>query len=197
MRHLSHSHLSQHTRLTVFKHIGLARTTSDLERNAQINRLYSTFHLPACNLLFTHYFYKSSGDQGTVIDKYHAHFYAGFLFPFTKADKRMKLVDIPFCTTDWSQIVPTEHAGETGLALWRTQHFGEVRVRIVEYSAGYLADHWCSKGHVLFCLEGELQTRLDNGRIFTLTPGMSYQVADDAEAHQSSTVKGAKLFVVD
>ncbi len=132
-----------------------------------------------------------------MIDKNHAHFYAGFPFPFAEAEKRMQLVDIPFCTTDWSQIAPTEHAGETGLALWRTQHFGEIRVRIIEYSAGYLADHWCSKGHVLFCLEGELQTRLDDGRTFTLTPGMSYQVADDAEAHQSSTVKGAKLFVVD
>lgn len=120
-----------------------------------------------------------------------------FLFDLTDNEKPMKLAAIPFCTTDWSQIAPTEHAGETGVALWRTQHFGDIRVRIVEYSAGYLADHWCSKGHVLFCLEGELQTRLDDGRTFTLTPGMSYQVADNAEAHQSSTALGAKLFVVD
>ncbi len=120
-----------------------------------------------------------------------------FLFDLTESEKSMKLAAIPFCTTDWSQIEPTEHAGETGIALWRTQHFGDIRVRIVEYSAGYLADHWCSKGHVLFCLEGELQTRLDDGRTFTLTPGMSYQVADNAEAHQSSTALGAKLFVVD
>ena len=120
-----------------------------------------------------------------------------FLFDLTDSEKSMKLAAIPFCTTDWSQIETTEHAGETGIALWRTQHFGDIRVRIVEYSAGYLADHWCSKGHVLFCLEGELQTRLDDGRTFTLTPGMSYQVADNAEAHQSSTALGAKLFVVD
>ncbi|MCC3701000.1 DHCW motif cupin fold protein [Rouxiella badensis] len=113
----------------------------------------------------------------------------------------MNLSSIPFCTTDWSQIEPTEHQGEIGMALWRTQHFGDdaqpIRVRIVEYSAGYLADHWCKKGHVLFCLEGELHTTLEDGRSFILKPGMSYQVADNAEAHQSSTPSGAKLFIVD
>lgn len=113
----------------------------------------------------------------------------------------MKLSSIPFCTTDWNQIVPTEHPGEIGVALWRTQHFGDasqpVRVRIVEYSPGYVADHWCKKGHVLFCLEGELHTLLEDGRKFVLTPGMSYQIADNAEAHQSSTSVGAKLFIVD
>lgn len=109
----------------------------------------------------------------------------------------MQISDIPFGITDWSTIEPTEHKGETGTALWRTQQFGTVRVRIVEYSAGYLADHWCSKGHILFCLEGELHTELADGRRFTLTPGVSYQVADDAEPHRSYTGTGAKLFVVD
>ncbi|WP_217473944.1 DHCW motif cupin fold protein [Stutzerimonas stutzeri] len=109
----------------------------------------------------------------------------------------MRINAIPFCTTDWASIQASEHPGETGKALWRTGHFGEVRVRMVEYSAGYLADHWCTKGHVLLCLEGELHTELDDGRTFVLTPGMSYQVADDAEAHRSSTATGAKLFVVD
>ncbi|AEX52910.1 hypothetical protein GRAQ_02130 [Rahnella aquatilis CIP 78.65 = ATCC 33071] len=109
----------------------------------------------------------------------------------------MKLDAIPFCTTDWSDVTPTQHSGDTGMALWRTQKFGDIRVRIVEYSAGYEADHWCSKGHVLFCLEGELHTRLEDGRTFILSPGMSYQVADNAEAHRSSTPVGAKLFVVD
>ncbi|KQN56263.1 MULTISPECIES: DHCW motif cupin fold protein [Rahnella] len=109
----------------------------------------------------------------------------------------MKLDAIPFCTTDWREVTPTQHPGDVGMALWRTQKFGDIRVRIVEYSAGYEADHWCSKGHVLFCLEGELHTRLEDGRTFTLSPGMSYQVADNAEAHRSSTPVGAKLFVVD
>ena len=109
----------------------------------------------------------------------------------------MHLVDIPFQTTDWSSIPQTHHAGETGASTWRTQHFGSVRVRMVDYSPGYLADHWCSKGHVLLCLEGELLTELADGRTFLLKPGMSYQVADDAEAHRSSTVTGARLFIVD
>lgn len=109
----------------------------------------------------------------------------------------MKMTDIPFGTTDWSAVEPTEHNGERGVARWRTLQFGEIRVRHVEYSAGYVADHWCVKGHILYCLEGELLTELDDGRQFILRPGMSYQVADNAEAHRSSTQAGAKLFIVD
>ncbi|MFA5915229.1 MAG: DHCW motif cupin fold protein [Burkholderiales bacterium] len=109
----------------------------------------------------------------------------------------MHMQGIPFGTTDWSEIEATEHKGESGLALWRTRQFGSIRVRLVEYSPGYLADHWCSKGHILLCLEGELHTELEDGRRFVLRPGMSYQVADGAEPHRSSTALGAKLFVVD
>jgi quercetin dioxygenase-like cupin family protein len=109
----------------------------------------------------------------------------------------MEISGIPFGTTDWSQIQPTEHKGESGLAYWRTQHFGSIRVRMVEYTPGYLADHWCTKGHILLCLEGELHTELADGRTFTLTPGMSYQVADSAEPHRSSTKSGARIFIVD
>lgn len=109
----------------------------------------------------------------------------------------MEMKNIPFGTTDWSQIEATEHAGVTGMATWRTQQFDKIRVRLVEYSPGYLADHWCSKGHILLCLEGELHTELADGRQFVLTPGMSYQVADDAESHRSSTQTGVKLFIVD
>jgi quercetin dioxygenase-like cupin family protein len=109
----------------------------------------------------------------------------------------MDIKEIPFGTTDWSEIEQTEHAGESGVAYWRTRQFANIRVRMVEYSPGYLADHWCSKGHILLCLEGELRTELRDGRVFILKPGMSYQVADDAEAHRSSTSAGAKLFVVD
>ncbi len=109
----------------------------------------------------------------------------------------MEMAGIPFGTTDWSTIEPTRHAGETGVAHWRTREFGRIRVRMVEYSAGYRADHWCSKGHILLCLDGELHTELKDGRSFTLRPGMSYQVADQAEAHRSSTASGARLFIVD
>jgi len=109
----------------------------------------------------------------------------------------MEMKNIPFSTIKWSQILPAEHKGETGMAYWRTQQFDNIRVRLVEYSPGYLADHWCTKGHILFCLEGELHTQLADGRQFTLTPGMSYQVADNAEPHRSSAPSGAKLFIVD
>ncbi len=109
----------------------------------------------------------------------------------------MEMKNIPFGTTDWSKIPTTEHKGETGMAYWHTQQFDSIRVRLVEYSPGYIADHWCKKGHILLCLEGELHTELDDGREFTLTPGTSYQVADNAEAHRSSTTIGAKLFIVD
>ena len=109
----------------------------------------------------------------------------------------MQLSGIPFGTTDWSSVEATEHTGETGLAYWRTRNFGGIRVRMVEYSAGYLADHWCTKGHILLCLEGELHTELADGRKFVLTPGISYQVADNAEPHRSYTKTGAKLFIVD
>ncbi len=109
----------------------------------------------------------------------------------------MNLENIPFMTTDWSTISPTEHKGETGMAIWRSLEVGNVRVRMVEYSAGYLADHWCSRGHVLLILEGELVTELKDGRKFVMSKGMSYQVASDAEPHRSSTKGGARLFIVD
>ncbi len=110
----------------------------------------------------------------------------------------MKMSAIPFGTTEWATIPPTQHPGETGSATWRTQQFGTIRVRVVDYTAHYLADHWCEKGHILYCLEGELETELADGRRFVLTPGMSYQVADGAEPHRSRTgAHGARLFIVD
>jgi hypothetical protein len=109
----------------------------------------------------------------------------------------MQMKNIPFGITDWSQVEVTQHEGESGMATWRTRQFGDLRVRLVEYSPGYLANHWCHKGHILLCLEGELHTELADGRKFTLRAGMSYQVADEAEAHRSSTNTGVKLFIVD
>ncbi len=109
----------------------------------------------------------------------------------------MDLQNIPFCIVDWSQVEASQHPGETGMALWRTLEIGNVRVRMVEYTPGYFANHWCSKGHVLLILEGELVTELQDGRCYTLKPGMSYQVADNSEPHRSHTTIGAKLFIVD
>ena len=85
----------------------------------------------------------------------------------------MQMTDIPFGTTDWSSVERVEHKGETGMAHWRTQNLGNIRVRMVEYSPGYLADHWCVKGHILLCLAGELHTELKDGRKFILKPGTS------------------------
>ncbi|MEP6491822.1 MAG: DHCW motif cupin fold protein [bacterium] len=109
----------------------------------------------------------------------------------------MHLADIAFGVTDWSEIAPTQHSAESGGATWRTRHFGTIRVRMVEYSANYRADHWCEKGHILFCVAGDLETELADGRVFRLGPGMSYQVADGAEAHRSISRSGATLFIVD
>jgi hypothetical protein len=110
----------------------------------------------------------------------------------------MNISALPFCVTDWSEVPRIEHKGERGVAYWQTRQFGDIRVRIVEYSPDYLADHWCAKGHILLCTEGELLTELKDGRRVALKPGMSYQVSDNGESHRSSTAKiGAKLFIVD
>ena len=109
----------------------------------------------------------------------------------------MKMTDIPFGTTDWSMVERTEHTGEAGVAHWRTREFGGIRVRMVEYSPGYRADHWCSRGHVILVLEGELVTEIQDGPTHVLKPGMSYQVGDGLAPHRSHTSVGARLFIVD
>jgi hypothetical protein len=109
----------------------------------------------------------------------------------------MHIAGVPFMTTDWSAVPETRHPGERGTAFWRTVEVGNVRVRMVRYSPDYLADHWCSRGHVLLVLQGELVTELADGSSHVLTPGMSYQVATDAAPHRSRTARGATLFIVD
>jgi quercetin dioxygenase-like cupin family protein len=109
----------------------------------------------------------------------------------------MQITQIPFEITDWTAVAAERKRGESGWADWKVCQFGSIRVRMLEYSPGYKADHWCTKGHILLCLEGELVIELEDGREFVLRPGMSYQVADGAEPHRSFTKGGAKLFVVD
>ncbi|AMG56329.1 DHCW motif cupin fold protein [Pantoea vagans] len=109
----------------------------------------------------------------------------------------MKIDNLPFGLTQWDQVVETIHPCEQGQATWRTMKFNDIRVRMVDYSPGYVADHWCTKGHILLCMAGELHTELADGRRFVLTPGVSYQVADEAEPHRSFTTTGAQLFIVD
>ena len=109
----------------------------------------------------------------------------------------MKIDNTPFTTVDWEEIPKTEHRGESGFAYWRTQQFGTIRVRMVEYTPGYLADHWCLKGHMLLVLDGTLVTELQDGRQFVLTAGNSYHVEDDSFPHRSRTDTGARLFIID
>jgi hypothetical protein len=110
----------------------------------------------------------------------------------------MELPPLPFTVTDWRQVPPTHHTGETGTAEWRSFTLGDIRIRQVTYSPGYLADHWCDRGHILYVVSGELETELKDGRKFVLTPGMSYQVSDFGDAaHRSATKTGAVLFIVD
>jgi hypothetical protein len=109
----------------------------------------------------------------------------------------MKIESINFQVAHWENIPATEHPGEKGCAYWRTLEVGNVRQRMVEYSPGYVADHWCERGHVVLVLEGELLTELRDGRSVVLHAGMSYQVADRQDPHRSSSPKGAKLFIVD
>ena len=105
--------------------------------------------------------------------------------------------NIPFQLTNWQDIHAEEYAGETGVAYWKTKQFAGLRIRQVEYSANYKADHWCQKGHVIYCIEGEMDTELADGSIHRLKAGMSYEVSDDLSSHRTSSVKGVKLFIID
>ncbi len=107
------------------------------------------------------------------------------------------MTNIPFTKINWDAIAKTEHAGETGVSFWQTIQFEGLRVRIVEYSAGYFADHWCRKGHLVHCLQGEFVTEQQSGETFTLSEGMTYLVSDDLSAHRSISENGVKLLIVD
>lgn len=109
----------------------------------------------------------------------------------------MKISSFNFQATDWATVPKKELKGETGFAYWQTQMVNDIRVRKVEYSKGYKADHWCSKGHIILCTEGDMEIELDNGKIEILSDGMTYFVGDNCEAHRSSSKDGCKLFIVD
>jgi hypothetical protein len=106
-------------------------------------------------------------------------------------------MNIPFQVTDWSAVPAVTHKGETGEAYWRTLQFGDLRIRHVEYSPNYKADHWCEKGHIIFCIEGEMDTELKDGSVHTLKAGMSYQVSDNLSSHKTFSRNGVKLFIAD
>ena len=109
----------------------------------------------------------------------------------------MIIEKFPFTILDWKDMEIKERAGVTGKATSKIFFMGDIRIRMTEYSADYLADHWCHKGHVIYCIEGEMETKLEDGRVFTFSKGMTYHVGDDCEAHRSSSVNGCKLLIVD
>lgn len=105
--------------------------------------------------------------------------------------------NIPFQTIDWTTIPKVEYKGETGSAFWQTVQFPGLRIRIVEYSGGYMADHWCQKGHVVHCLEGEFVSELQDGKKFFLSKGSTYVVSDGISSHRSISENGVKLMIID
>ena len=109
----------------------------------------------------------------------------------------MNKLHIPFQLTDWANIPVTEHPGESGIAYWQSVQFGDLRIRIVAYSAGYRSDHWCDKGHIIYCIDGEMTTRLTDGSEHTLRAGMTYQVSDNLSRHSTYSTTGVKLFIID
>lgn len=109
----------------------------------------------------------------------------------------MEIKQFPFQTVNWKDIEAEEHLGTSGKSYWKIFNMGNIRVRMVEYTAGYLADHWCHKGHIIYCISGEMTTKLQDGREFILTQGMTYHVGDNSDAHCSTTKNGCQLFIVD
>lgn len=109
----------------------------------------------------------------------------------------MEISSFPFQTINWNDIEPESHSGTTGTAKWKIFRMNDIRIRMVEYSANYVADHWCSKGHILYCISGSMITRLEDGREFILSAGMSYHVGDNNEPHSSRSAEGCTLFIVD
>ena len=110
----------------------------------------------------------------------------------------MNHFNIPYQTLDWPSIPRSEHKGETGTSFWRTLQLPGLRIRLVEYSPGYLADHWCPRGHVIHILGGEMISELKDGSKTFLKEGMTYMMSNDsANPHRTFTENGVRLFIVD
>lgn len=109
----------------------------------------------------------------------------------------MKILPHPFTTINWRKIEKIKHSGETGFAIWQIFMMNDIRIRMVKYSKGYVADHWCNKGHIIYCCKGSMVTELENGKKLKLKKGMNYFVGDDSMAHRTTSKKGCKLFIVD
>ena len=110
----------------------------------------------------------------------------------------MNLRNLPVGITDWSKLPASAHPGESGTAMMRVRQLGDIQLRLVVYSANYLADHWCHKGHIVFVVSGQLAVEHQHGPSYSLTPGISYHVADDdGPPHRVRSESGATIFIID
>ena len=109
----------------------------------------------------------------------------------------MKIENVPFTTISWENQRAITVPGETGFAIVKAVQAGEICLRLVEFTPGYRADHWCSKGHVVFVLSGSLSTVLRDGRAFEAVAGSSFHVGDEEDHHLVETSNGATVFIVD
>ncbi len=109
----------------------------------------------------------------------------------------MSTQNIPFQTIDWSMVPITEQKGERGVAYSKTTQFQGLQIRIVEYSGGYAADHWCDKGHIVYCLEGELIIELKDDINYKLTEGMMFVISDELSSHRLVSETKVKVLIID
>ena len=110
----------------------------------------------------------------------------------------MKLDDLPAGITDWSDVTASVYPSQSGTATMRTRQFGDIQLRLVDYSSNYVADHWCHKGHIVFVVAGQLTIEHQQSETYKLTPGTTYHVADDeGPPHRVLSKTGATIFIVD
>lgn len=106
----------------------------------------------------------------------------------------MELSGLPEAVVDWSRTPATKTAGATS----RAHKTNDVQLRVVDYDPGYLADHWCSKGHILYVISGSLTIEHGDGKAsYELAAGMSWQTADNGPPHRVRSTGGATVFIVD
>ena len=100
--------------------------------------------------------------------------------------------------TDWPNAPTSIQQGKSGTATVQTRQVGDIQLRVVSYSPGYTADHWCHKGHIVFVVSGILTIEHEDGQRHDVAAGASYHVADDDGApHRVMSEAGATAFIVD
>lgn len=110
----------------------------------------------------------------------------------------MKLENLPIGAIDWSRVPAVVQPGETGTAAARTCDLGDIRLRLVAYSPGYKADHWCAKGHIIYVISGHLVIEHEDETRAVLSPGKSWHAPDNAgPPHRVLCEAGATVFIID